>query len=247
MGEDQHGIAKLGGRRRADLEAALREAVSSPDETALVRLLEGRLPYHSLIAAAALGDRRRPGPGDEALRAALRQSGPQLQDFRCAALVSLAKRCGAAATDDFLYAMRHRDHIVKGYALMCLDAFGDDQAWEDVLGWIKKRRSPHKASDGAGRQQTRAAVDYLVRCAPQRSENQRNDLARVLRARWDVLAADGVTDRLQRLWPGVQPGGPRDPGDARRRCCATGPQAVRWSLRERRDPARVADSRHVAT
>ena len=67
-------------------------------DDALIAQLNVATGGRRVMVVAALGDSDG-DDGPQALRAVLDETGPGLVDLRCAALVSLAKRCGPAATD----------------------------------------------------------------------------------------------------------------------------------------------------
>lgn len=134
-------------------------------------------------------DRRPGGPAfkqarDSILREVARRDGPQTRDLRCAALVALAKRQGAAATEDFRLALSQRDSAVREYALTCLAAFGDDSAWREVSDWLTKARTPHNGFQPP----TGAAVTYLCRHVAGRSADERAALVFLLRNKWTFLS-----------------------------------------------------------
>jgi hypothetical protein len=156
--------------------------------------------------AAALGDRRRPGPADDLLRQAIRTGGPGTQDLRCASVLSLAKRLGADATDDLVDALGQRDGAVRQYAVIALAAVGDDRGWEQVLDWFSQYRP------GANLEPpSQAALSYLMRHLPAQPAERRSDLVRQVRRKWPVLVEDGTATMLGTEWPTVAPDGPPVP------------------------------------
>ena len=190
-------------------EQAVAEAIRERDEAALADALRAAKGWHRVVLAAALGDLRAPGHADVVLRDCLAITGPGTQDLRCAALVSLTKRLGAAASSDLRAALAQRDAGLRDYAVVGLAAVGDAEAWPDVLAWLRSRRAPSRGSEPP----TRAAAHYLLRHLPERSADEHAELVRVLRKVWAVLEQDGVTGWLASAWPGVEPGsaGPAGP------------------------------------
>ena len=65
-------------------------------------------------------------------------TGPGSRDLRCASLLALAKRIGTQATPDLLVGLTVSDAAVKDYAVIGLAGAGaDDQAWKQVLGYLR--------------------------------------------------------------------------------------------------------------
>jgi hypothetical protein len=173
-------------------------------ESLLSDLLTESDRYRAPIVAAALGDFRSPGPADDVLRSVVELSGPGTADQRCASLLALAKRLGAAATDDFLKALATPSAALKDYALLCLAAVGDGRGWEQVFGYLHQRlRRKHSMGYG-GHSPTVMACDYLIRHADG-DEVKRTRLSTVLIKRWDWLS-DGDRAWLAKAWPDLKPG-----------------------------------------
>ncbi len=193
-------------RRSQVREAALVEAVVEGAEAELIEAQRQANGWHRVPLVAALGDVATSGPGDALLRDAARQDGPQTRDLRCAALVALAKRLGASATQDFRAALAQRDSALREYALACLATFGDDAAWPEVSEWLAKVKTPYNGLQPP----TANAVTYLCRHVAGRTDEDRAALVSLLREKWSVLVEDGVAEGLVRLWPDVRPGGPDD-------------------------------------
>jgi hypothetical protein len=194
-------VERLLHRSRRVREEALREAIADRAEEALAEALLRGDRWDRVMLAAVLGDFSAPGPADPALREAAATSGPGTQDLRCASLVSLTKRLGAAATPVLRAALTQRDAIVRDYAVTCLAAVGDAAAWPDVLIWLRGRRTRSRAvTDPA----TPAAAHYLLRHLPERSAQDRDHLAAAFRRAWPILEQDGVTEWLASVWPELQ-------------------------------------------
>lgn len=133
-------------RRRSwdDFEQAVVQVVGAGDDGD--RTLSAALPDlprdRKVAAAAALGDLRGEA-GTAALRAARREPGAS-RDLRCAALLALAKRAGAAATDDLAEGLASRDAAVKDYALFglaCVAETVDASMWERIVARLEQMLS----------------------------------------------------------------------------------------------------------
>lgn len=205
-------------RREATADAAIAEAVAlgQPGDTILASAMDDATGFRRVELAAAAGDLRAGGPADDALRRALRSTGPGTRDLRCAALVALAKRLGGAATPEFIEAFGQPDGVVKDYAVLCLATFGEDGAWQQVLTWLSKRKARQEDEfsfvEPAG---SHSALSYLLRQLPEQDGDAYLDLARVLRQRWAHLTEADRQRLSERIWPEVAPGGPEDPGRPR--------------------------------
>lgn len=201
--------------REAVYEPALDEALATRDDDALAAALRSAKGWKRVIFAAALGDLRQAGPGDEALREAAAVTGPGTQDLRCASVLSLAKRLGPRATADLRLALSSKDAAVRDYAVMSLAAVGDASAWPEVLAWLGSRRSRSRSHDPPAA----SALHYLLRHLPEQDPGSLEALRTTVRRVWPVLEQDGVTTWLLSLWPGIAddgvPGVP-DPDDWRR-------------------------------
>ncbi len=204
--DQQDIVSRLPHRRSQARDAALVEAVIEGAEAALIDAQGQAKGWYRVPLIAALGDLPPSESGDSLLREVARRDGPQTRDLRCAALVALAKRQGAAATEDFREALPNRDSAVREYALACLAAFGDDSAWREVLDWLTKAKTPYNGLQPP----TGAAVTYLCRHVAGRSADERVALVSLLRNKWSLLEQDGVTESLIDFWPQVRPGGPED-------------------------------------
>lgn len=204
--DQQDLLARLLHRRTQVSDAALVEAVIEGAEAALIEAQGQAKGWNRVSLIAALGDLPSSEPGDALLREVARRDGPQTRDLRCAALVALAKRRGAAATEDFRAALAQRDSPVREYALACLAAFGDDSAWPEALAWLAKAKTPHNGLQPP----TGSAVTYLCRHVASRTDEERAALVSLLRNKWSLLVEDQVTGGLVGFWPEVRPGGPDD-------------------------------------
>jgi hypothetical protein len=156
--------------------------------------------FAKVTIAAHLGDFTGDA-GDAALRRAIRASGPGSRDLRRASLLALAKRVGGLATPDLLLGLAGRDASVKDYAVIGLAGVGDDQAWAQVLEYLRavlrRKRRAH------GQSQVSFALAYLARNASDPS--RRSELLTFIRRYWDAI---DEADWFARLWPGAAPDGP---------------------------------------
>lgn len=199
---------RLRSRRWDTFDAAVREAVAGgpAGEAELVAVLDEVAAARKVVVVAALGDADGPA-GPAALRAVL--GAERHQDLVCAAVLALAKRCGADASADLLTALSNRHAAVKDYAVAGLAGAGDGRAWEEVfarlrqlLGQAASRSADLKSAPVA------AAICYLGRHL---DTDRGARLVAELRRRWTRLDA-AEQDWLTGLWPEVAPGGPAEDG-----------------------------------
>lgn len=205
-GADLAGLrARLRSRRWSERDDALEEAVALGKQAEA--LLAGSVAdadwQATLQTAAALGDMRGPGPGDEVLRRLVNRTGPHTRDIRCAAVLALAKRLGPGATADSVAALQIPDGTVKRYALLCLAAVGDGRAWDDVFGWLRNRLRRPGSTRYGGHSPTVAAVDYLLRHGGARAHDRAERLAKVLRENLSRLSERDL-QWLSAAWPALQ-------------------------------------------
>jgi hypothetical protein len=162
------------------------------------------------IAVAALGDAQ----GDRGIPT-LRQvlAGRAVQvDLRCGALLALAKRAGADASDLFAIHLDHGDESIRFYAMHCLAVVGDDRAWPAAFAELTRIlerpppsvRPPMNSFHAAFA--SSVAVTYLIRHL-RGHPNRKRELVAGLRASFDRLYPS-ERDFLAVHWPGCQPGGP---------------------------------------
>lgn len=196
-------LAAARSRRSADRARAVHEAVVDPHaDELLAEMLDesGDLVYAKPLIAAHLGDLAGP-QGDAALRRAIRVSGPGTRDVRCASLLALAKRTGALATPDLVEGLAVPDATVKYYAIIGLAGAGDDQAWDQALGYL--RSVLRRARRDHGRSQAAYALAYLARHVA--DGPRRRELAVFVRKHWDAID-EGAW--FEALWPEAAPSGP---------------------------------------
>jgi hypothetical protein len=195
--------ADLRGRSADRFELAVGRAVElgAAGEALLVDALGSTAGWRRVAVAARLGDATGPR-GPAALRDLLGVTGPGTRDLRCVALLALAKRLGADATQDLADALVISDPGVHDYAGVALAKVGDDRAWESVLAGLstllqrRGRRSawPPRASWEIG---------YLARHA---DSERLTRLVSTLRASWAGLT-EAEREWLEVQWPEVAPGG----------------------------------------
>jgi hypothetical protein len=206
---DEADLAALRARLRttkwAERDDALKEAVAlgKQAEALLVDSVQDADWLATLMTAAALGDLRGPGPGDEVLRRLLKRTGPHTRDIRCAAVLALAKRLGPGATADFVAALQIPDGGVKTYALLCLAGVGDGRAWDDVFGWLRNRLRRVESTRYGHHSPTVAAVDYLLRHSKEQADDRAKRLAKVLREN-KIHLSERDEQWLLTAWPTLQ-------------------------------------------
>jgi hypothetical protein len=134
------------------------------------------------------------------------------QDVRCCALLGLAKRAKQQASADFAAGFASRDWAVKSYALMALAAYGDDRAWDEVMGYLGRRLAKRNPSDDAAymaaiqRTSTCWATGYLARHLQAPADAGRSiKLVELLRRRRDALTDEwpDAPRWFAHFWPGA--------------------------------------------
>lgn len=188
------------------VERAVKAAVAlgPAGDTLLSHALTTAKGYIRVSIVVALGETTGPA-GLTALRHAQTVTGPGSRDLRCAAVLALAKRCGAEATPDLLTALADRDGDVRRYAVIALAGAGDDRAWDQTLTWLttylKRVHRPATEPSPFG-----MAVAYLAQHAPAASERLAK-LVTTIRTAWTRLDVD-ERQWLTGLWPAAEPTGP---------------------------------------
>lgn len=144
-----------------------------------------------------------------------------LTDLACTAVIALARRDGPAATDVYLAATRSSARNGREYGLMVLGAEGDDRAREPMIARVGEILSRKRISYGLW-YELLGAVCYLARHAAPGTAGA-EQLVALLRANWGPLARPPrkrigrgpyvepemeTAERLEGLWPGIQPYGP---------------------------------------
>jgi hypothetical protein len=199
----QGGLRERLRSRRWDVrEAAVDEAkrLGAEGDTLLSDLL---VEQPRADVAAVLGDLQG-NSGAVALRSVLAVTGSGSRDIRCAALLSLAKRCGEDATPDLVAALTSRDGTVKDYAVIGLAGAGDGRAWSQVferLGLLLGRESRQ-----LGQSAVLVAVAYLVQHLDG-DGGHRGVLVDLLRKRWHRMNDEELV-WFSDFWPDAGPQGP---------------------------------------
>jgi hypothetical protein len=223
--------AERADRSDADLSAAA--AAQDSDRALMALLSRPRLDERErVLIIAALGESRTGPDGSTALRAefshalgelatATKSTRPDWRDNACAAVIALARRDGAAATDVYLTAIASTNPTVRDYGLDTLAAEGDDRGWDFMVAFISEILSRKMISASRWRELIKA-VEYLARHADHGSARA-EQLIMLLRAHCAKLASPpqiktktgraaythtSPATRLEALWPGLQPDGP---------------------------------------
>jgi hypothetical protein len=191
--------------RTATFEAAVRAAVELGAEgDRLLAGLDGLRGWRAVDAVAALGDVDG-AHGGAALRNTIASRGRGTSDLRCAALLALAKREKAGASDVLSEAVDDADAAVRDYAVMGLAAVGDGRAWDAVLARLTATLGRTRTTEaGDDLSPVVLAVVYLLRHVGE-DDGRAETVVSLLRRRWPRL-----TYREQRWfgehWPAVAPG-----------------------------------------
>jgi hypothetical protein len=205
--------------QRAEVEAGLRSANTQKFNAAVhaaVRLgaegdqllaaLSDLRGWRAIHRAAALGDVVGPS-GGEVLRRIIATPGPGTSDQRCAALLALAKREKARASDALFAVVDDRDAGVREYALLGLAAVGDERARDVVfkrLEAILRSRQRHIEPIEHVQEVTPVvlAAVYLLRHAGDKAQVER--LSALLRRRRERLS-ERERQWFVRYWPSLDP------------------------------------------
>jgi hypothetical protein len=208
--------------KRAEVEAGLRSANTQNFDAAVqaaVRLgaegdqllaaLSDLRGWRAVHRAAALGDVVGPA-GGEVLRRIIATPGPGTSDQRCAAVLALAKRENARASDALFAVVDDRDAGVRDYALLGLAAVGDDRAREAVFKRLEAvlRNRKHPLQHVQDVTPVVLSTVYLLRHAGDQAHIER--LATLLRRRWALLS-DRERQWFSHYWPGPDPQAPVSP------------------------------------
>jgi hypothetical protein len=197
----------------ASFEAVVKDAVMEgpSGEARLVRMLDALAGPNKVMAVAALGDAQ----GDQgmgALRGLL--AVPQRSvDLRCAALLALAKREGAAASDVLAAHLTRVPGAVRDYAVLGLAAVGDDRAWSQVYTILRRELDrpaptfqPQRLMPGLKQFKVLTTVTYLVRHLSTSPADRIPQLVDTLRSRFTRLYVV-EQDWLRTHWSGIGPDG----------------------------------------
>jgi hypothetical protein len=193
----------------ASFETSVKDAVMEgpSGEARLVHMLDSLTGANMVMAIAALGDAQG-DKGPAALRGLL--AVPQRSvDLRCAALLALAKREGAAASDVLAAHLTRTPAAVRDYAIVGLAAVGDDRAWSPVHEILRQQLDrypptyqPQRLIPGLAQFKVLTTVAYLVRHLRASPADRIPQLVETLRSRFDRLYFV-EQDWLRTNWPGV--------------------------------------------
>jgi hypothetical protein len=183
-----------------------------PGEARLVGMLGSLRGFDKVMVVAALGDAQ----GDEgipALRNLLAVPQPSV-DLRCAALLALAKRAGAEASDVLAAHLTRVPAAVADYAIIGLAGVGDDRAWSEVHRKLSRQLDrpppavqPREITPGLKQFQVLLSVAYLARHLNGSPAERIPRLVATLRSRFDRLY-QVERDWLSEHWAGIAPHGP---------------------------------------
>lgn len=184
----------------AAVQAAVRLGTEGDQLLAALSDLRGWKAVHR---AAALGDVDGPD-GGQVLRQIIATPGSGTSDRRCAALLALAKREKARASDALAAVVDDRDAGVREYALLGLAAVGDMRARDLVNKRLEAilRSRPRHIEHVQGVTPVVLAAVYLLRHAEDKTQVER--LATLLRRRWERLS-DRERQWFARYWPSLDP------------------------------------------
>jgi hypothetical protein len=194
-------LAMMGSRRTRDRSQAIVDAYLDPHADALLaRMLDTTTQgFDRVRIAATLGDLTGEA-GGASLRRAIAVTGPGTRDLRCAAVLALAKREGAAATSELRSALANRDGAVRDYAMVGLAGAGDESAWDEVFArlpsLLRRKRRVHWKSEVA------MALAYL---AQHLNRARHAQLVRFVREHWTAVDEPSWFDEH---WPDARPDGP---------------------------------------
>jgi hypothetical protein len=212
-------LALFASRRGRDRDQAVFDAyVDRHADELLAQMMDASVnaSYDKLIIAAHLGDLHGEA-GSAALRRAITVTGPGTRDLRCASLLALAKREGAAASPELRSALGNGDGTVKDYAVIGLAGAGDGTAWDEVFARLPALLK--RSRRASGQSEVEMALAYLAQHLDQQRQAQ---LVLFVRKRWLAI---NEADWFREHWPDARPAGP--PTDAVR---GPDPAAVRaWA------------------
>jgi len=130
-------------------------------------------------------------------------------DLRCAALLALAKREGAAASDILTAHLGGVPAAVRAYAVIGLAGVGDDRAWFKVHTILRRQLKRPAPADQPRLQQFQVlmAIAYVARHLNGSPTERIPLLVATLRSRFDRLY-QVEQEWLSEHWPGIAPHGP---------------------------------------
>jgi hypothetical protein len=195
-------------------ETAIKDAVMDgpSGERRLVEMLASSGARDKVIVAAALGDAQ----GDEGvpvLRSLLATTAAS-DDLRCAALLALAKRAGATASDVLTEHLTGTPAAVADYAIIALAKVGDGRAWHQVHAVLQlhlDRRPPPvvqplKITPGLRQFHVLVTIAYLARHLGESHTERTAQLVTTIRSRFGRFHKV-EQDWLSTHWPGISPDG----------------------------------------
>jgi hypothetical protein len=191
---------------RAAIDQRLSRGVAGERELSalLVELTsDGRGPVASWLIAAALGNAEGDA-GPAALRAALHAPGAS-SGVRCAALLSLRKRCGAEATPDLIEFLGARAPEVVLSAVAGVAAVADERARTPVVAMLTKRlaREPSHRYRDRWVVTIELGLVFLARVGGTHDREWRR-LVQSIRNRWSRIGdhSDGeLPEFIRDCWP----------------------------------------------
>lgn len=166
------------------------------------------------MAVAALGDCQ--GPlGGSALRSLL-LTPDETQDLHYAAIIALAKREGAKASEVFDWWLRNGTPDQRRAAMIALAGVGDDRAWEYTFQRLRRvlanvaEPNSRPASAPIATSRLTMEISYLWRhLSGGAGEPRAPRLPALLRTRWNSLN-QAERNWLTAHWPGVDPALPAE-------------------------------------
>lgn len=190
------------------LEIRLAAAVSDGQrgETFLIEAFKASPSGDRGAVIAALGEATG-NDGGPALRALIANN-DESSDDRCAGLVALAKREGAAASDFLLGYLDDTDEDIRLYALACLAYVGDNRAWDTVHGRLQEllEQSAPRVPNAMGsstlsiQSANLMPIGYLARHSHSVEPSREAAVVRLIRSKWHKLYT-AEKDWLKEYWP----------------------------------------------
>ena len=203
---DDHLSLALLSDKEAEFEEALAETLRNQTGENLLTSLWGKLSRpRKLRIVYALGMTSGKDMYVGLLRRALNATGRGSRDLRCVALMSLAKRQGAAATTDLLAVFAStKDRDIRGYVVSALAFIGDDTAWDVVAAWLEVELQ-RPGRPGSNPPLAALGFSYLTRHGAS-SVDRRIHVVRLARLTWPMLDRD-ERDWFRAHWNQALPGG----------------------------------------
>jgi hypothetical protein len=203
------------GMARGSFDTMVKDAVMEgpSGEARLVGMLGSLRGAEKVMVVAALGDAQGE-QGVPALRGLL-AARPRSVDLRCAALLALAKRAGAEASDVLAAHLVGVPAAVADYATIGLAAVGDDRAWPQVHARLQRQLGqrpapviqPAQIIMGVNQFEVLLTIAYLVRHLGGSPTERIPQLVATMRSGFDRFYRV-EQDWLNQHWPGIAPDGP---------------------------------------